>query len=127
MVPYFGRHPSKQFIHGKLIRWGYKAWVVALLFGYIFSLNLYQGKFRGTTTEYKSCFGLGKEVVLDFLNILSNHHSEAKFSLYFNNYCTSLGLINEIKKRGHRTTGTICSNRTEKCPFSNNKSFSKLS
>ena len=25
MIPYFGRHPTKQFIRGKPIRWGYKA------------------------------------------------------------------------------------------------------
>ena len=29
MVPYYGRHPVKQFISGKPIRWGYKAWVAA--------------------------------------------------------------------------------------------------
>ncbi|XP_050295151.1 piggyBac transposable element-derived protein 3-like [Anthonomus grandis grandis] len=26
MVPYFGRHPTKQFIRNKPIRWGYKLW-----------------------------------------------------------------------------------------------------
>ena len=67
MVPYFGRHPSQQLVRGKPIRWGYKAWVAALPFGYIFSLRFYQEKFRETTTEYKSRFGLGWEVVLDFL------------------------------------------------------------
>ena len=46
MVPYFGRHPSKQFIRGKPIRWGYKAWVAASPFGYVYSLNFYQGKFQ---------------------------------------------------------------------------------
>ena len=44
MVPYFGRHPTKQFIRGKPISWGYKAWVAALPLGYIFSLSFYQGK-----------------------------------------------------------------------------------
>ena len=36
MVPYYGRHPVKQFIRGKPIRWGYKAWVAATRLGYVF-------------------------------------------------------------------------------------------
>jgi hypothetical protein len=28
MIPYFGRHSSKQFIHGKLIQYGYKVWAL---------------------------------------------------------------------------------------------------
>ena len=29
MVPYYGRHSSKQFIHGKPVRYGYKIWCLA--------------------------------------------------------------------------------------------------
>ena len=29
MIPYYGRHPTKQFIRGKPIRWGYKAWAAS--------------------------------------------------------------------------------------------------
>ena len=126
MVPHLGMHLSKQFIRGKQISWGYKAWVAASPFGYIFSLSLYQENFRGTTTEYRSRFVLDGEVVLDFLDILSNHHTETKVSLYLDNYFSSIGLMEEVQKRGHRATGTIRSSRTEKCPFSNNKSLSKL-
>lgn len=32
MVPYFGRHSSKQFIRGKPIRYGYKVKIVCILF-----------------------------------------------------------------------------------------------
>ncbi len=28
MIPYFGRHSSKQFIHGKPIQYGYKVWAL---------------------------------------------------------------------------------------------------
>ncbi|XP_018578332.1 piggyBac transposable element-derived protein 3-like, partial [Anoplophora glabripennis] len=34
MVPYFGRHGCKQFIHGKPIRYGYKLWVGATRLGF---------------------------------------------------------------------------------------------
>ena len=29
MIPYFGSRSTKQFIRGKPVRWGYKAWVAA--------------------------------------------------------------------------------------------------
>ena len=102
-------------------------WVAASPFGYAFALNFYQGKFRGTATEYKSKFGLGGEVVLDFLDILSKSALLKKIFLFTPTiFFTSVGLLEEVTKKGHRATGTIRSNRTEKCPFSNNKSFGKL-
>lgn len=30
MIPYYGCHPTKQFIRGKPIRWGYKGWIFLL-------------------------------------------------------------------------------------------------
>ena len=36
MVPYFCRHPSKQFICGKVIRWNTKAWLLLRRFATCF-------------------------------------------------------------------------------------------
>ena len=47
------------------------------------------------------------------------------FSLYFNNFFTSLKLLVELQARGHGATETIRSNRVEKCPISNTKTFSQ--
>ena len=47
-----------------------------------------------------------------------------KFSLYFKNFFTSLKLLVELQARGHGATRTIRSNRVEKCPISNTKTFS---
>ncbi len=44
MIPYFVRHPAKQLIRGKPVRWGYKAWVAADPNGYAFDIFVYQGK-----------------------------------------------------------------------------------
>ena len=33
MIPYFGRHGTKQFIRGKAIRYGFKLWGLASIFG----------------------------------------------------------------------------------------------
>ena len=126
MVAYYGRHPVKQFICGKPIRWGYKAWVAATCLGYVFSSDFNQGKYRGNKeSEYRSCFGLGGEVVLDLVDILESEYEDRKFSLYFDNFFTSLKLLDELQAQGHGATETICSNRIEKCPISNTKTFSK--
>ena len=45
--------------------------------------------------------------------------------MYFDNYFTSVRLIEEITRRGHFATGTVRSNRVEKCPFMNTKQFEK--
>ena len=35
MVPYYGKHGAKQYIHGKPIKFGYKMWVAATRLGYV--------------------------------------------------------------------------------------------
>ena len=43
MIPYFGRHFAKMFIRGKLIRFGYKNWVLATSDGYPYKFETYTG------------------------------------------------------------------------------------
>ena len=44
MVPYFGNHSGKMFIKGKLIRFGYKIWVLCSSGGFPYRLQLYEEK-----------------------------------------------------------------------------------
>ena len=44
MVPYFGKHGAKQYIHGKPIKFGYKLWVLAKPLGYCVQFRPYAGK-----------------------------------------------------------------------------------
>ena len=89
-------------------------------------MDFYQRKHRGDKeSEYRSRFGLGGEVVLDLVDILESQYEDKKFSLYFDNFFTSLKLLDELQAREHGATGTIRSNRAEKCPISNTKTFSK--
>ncbi|XP_045123814.1 piggyBac transposable element-derived protein 3-like [Portunus trituberculatus] len=128
MVSYYGGHPTKQFIRGKPIRWGYKAWIAASLLGYSYFIDLYQGKHRAKSDScYKDTYGLGGEVVLKMLDRLESQYPGRKFSLFFDNFFTSIRLLETIKERGHSATGTVRSNRTEKCPLSNAKQFEKRS
>ena len=126
MIPYYGRHPTKQFIKGKPIRWGYKGWVAATPLGYAIDIALYEGKSPYVCDDRRNKFGLGGEVVLNCLDKLETINNTMKYSLYFDNFFTSVKLIEEIQNRGHFGTGTIRKNRTENCPFMTEKKFSKL-
>nr|XP_023012649.1 piggyBac transposable element-derived protein 3-like [Leptinotarsa decemlineata] len=69
MVPYFGRHGSKQFIKGKPIRWGYKLWTGTTSKGYIEWFEPYQGSTTNLSERYKN-LGLGASVILSFADAL---------------------------------------------------------
>lgn len=80
MIPYYGRHGCKQFIRGKPIRFGNKAWVAALKSGYCLQIDLYQGR---KDAKGKQHIGLCESVVMNFANILKQHYPKMKFSLFF--------------------------------------------
>ena len=127
MNPYCGTHSTKQFIRGKPIRWGYKRSVAASPLGYAFAIDFYQGKHRPENrTDYRNQFGLGGEVVLDFLDNLETQYGGRRFSSCFDNFFTSIKLLKNIQERGHGATGTVRCNRLEKCPLTNSEVFSKL-
>lgn len=65
MIPYFGRNGCKQYIRGKPIRFGYKAWCLALPSGYCMSFDIYQG--RKIQDDNLEKVGLGASVVFEFL------------------------------------------------------------
>ena len=52
MIPHRGRHSARIFCKGKPIRFGYKAWTLALSDGYVYAFDLYTGKSnKGKTSE----------------------------------------------------------------------------
>lgn len=87
---------------------------------------MYQGKHATKSGScYKDMYGLGGEVVLNMLDRLESQYPRRK--LYFDNFFTSIRLLEAIKERGHSATGTVRSKRTEKCPLPNAKQFEKRS
>ena len=64
--------------------------------------------------------------MLDFLDNLETQYGGRKFSLYFENFFTSIKLLEHIQERGHGVTETVRCNRLGKCPLTNSKVFSKL-
>ena len=59
MVPYFGRHGAKQYIHGKPIKFGYKLLVMATPLCYCIQCRPYAGK--DTILQEYTDIGLGLE------------------------------------------------------------------
>ena len=108
MVPYYGRHSAKQFIRGKPIRFGYKVWSINTPAGYCIQVEPYQGK--GVTDPN---LGLGGSVVMGLAEKLPGGHHQ----LYFDNFFTSLRLIEALSAKNIGATGTIRANRVEDCPL----------
>lgn len=108
MVPYYGRHSAKQYIRGKPIRFGFKVWSMNTPQGYCIQLDPYQG--AGTTDPQ---LGLGGSVVIKLASSLPVDN----YLLYFDNYFTSLNLLQKLADKNFNATGTVRVNRIEKCPL----------
>lgn len=105
MVPYYGHHSSKQHIKGKPIRFGFKIWCLCDRSGYLIQAEPYQG----ASSTHNTILGVGASVVLDLISELPG-----SYDIYFDNYFTSLKLLDVLKNRGHTGTGTIRKDRVEK-------------
>ncbi|KAK9688455.1 Transposase IS4 [Popillia japonica] len=130
MVPYYGRHPTKQFIRGKPIRWGYKFWVGSTRLGYVTWFEPYQGSFSQQYVESYKDLGLGPGVVLRFAVLrFADSMQESKqgmhFHFYFDNFFTILPLLDVLSQRGIKATGTVRENRLGSCPIRSSKNLKK--
>lgn len=114
MVPYFGGHSAKMFIKGKPIRFGYKLWSLCGNDGYPYQLEIYNG--RDQSRPSNIC--LGEHVVKSLISVVPNPQIH---EFYFDNFFTSCRLMKDLSANNIRATGTIRSNRTEKCPLKSEK------
>ena len=111
MVPYYGRHGAKQYIHGKPIKFGYKMWVLATRLGYVVSFYPYQG--AGTTDKE---LGLGGSVVTNLIKDLPKAQ-DSSYHVIFDNLFTSPRLLRFLADKEIAATGTLRPNRTEGAPL----------
>ena len=134
MIPYYGKHYAKQFIHGKPIRFGFKNWALCTSSGYMMAFDIYVGK----QSQYVKHIGLGGTVVLNLLSKIDEHTSGYK--AFFDNFFTFFHLMSILAKNGVSASGTVRANRLHNCPlpkkevackkirgtieFRNNKDFS---
>jgi hypothetical protein len=116
MVPYYGRHSAKQYIRGKPIRFGYKVWSINTPLGYCAQMEPYQG--AGVTHAE---LGLGGSVVVNLVKALPTDN----YIVYFDNFFTSLRLLEQLSDLNIHATGTVRANRIENCPVSSVDKFKK--
>ena len=118
-MQYYGCNFMKQFIRGKLIRFGYKNWAMCCSdTGYCFNFDLYEGK----KAIESPISGLEASVVLNMIakvNVPSDH------IFYFDNFFTSFDLIKVFTERSISASGTVRFNRTNKCLISTNDNLKK--
>lgn len=105
IIPFKGKHSSKQYTPKKPKPWGFKVWVRAGSSGYMYRFELYQGACggRGDVGE----LGMAPEVVVRLCSDL--HHDGHK--IFFDNLFCSIPLLEELKRHGIEATGTCRVNR----------------
>lgn len=115
MVKYFGRFGIKQCIRNKPIRFGMKLWALCSSDGYLYDLEIYQGKGGVNEGPLKSIC-LGSRVVLRMLQKLLESCSTddlQKYHVYFDNFFTNPDLMIHLEKIGLLATGTVRQNRVK--------------
>nr|CAH7757781.1 unnamed protein product [Callosobruchus chinensis] len=123
MVRYYGHHSAKQFQKGKPARFGYKDWMLTSSTGYCYFFDTYCGAKNNPEAQGANKIPLGSSVVLD---LLENIAVPSDHALFFDNFFTSYDLLQTLRQKGLRATGTVRENRTKKCPMSDNKTFKKM-
>ena len=119
MIKYYGKHGTKQFIRGKPIRFGFKLFSLASPAGYLYHAEPYCGS---DTQLSEVSFGLGGNSVLSLVQAC---HVPAGSKLYFDNWFTSLSLLDKLRADGIGGTGTIRADRCEKSPLQTKKELEK--
>jgi DNA excision repair protein ERCC-6 len=119
MVPYFFRYRFKQYIWGKPIRFGYKFWCGATRPGYISWFQPYQGKTPDTKHEE-----YGVVSIVQFSEALTEAHS-GQYHFVFDNFFTSIALLDKPSSMGHQATGTVRKGRIDKAPLESDVALKK--
>ena len=108
MVPYTGKNSCKQTIRTKIIRFGYKNFVVSSDDGYPYLLDPYCGaKYGGGKVSKNLC----ARSVLDCVTEIGDWTNK---EVYFDNWFSSFSLLKVLKDQSIRETGTIRADRLGK-------------
>ena len=99
MIPFKGRSSMKQYLPMKPVKRGFKVWGMAD--AYLYDFNVY----TGATGEREKA--LGEKVVLTLSEPLRGKHHQ----LFFDNYFTSITLLDKLLARGTYGCGTTRTNR----------------
>nr|CAI5851117.1 unnamed protein product [Callosobruchus analis] len=105
MIAFKGRSAIKQFMPMKPVKRGYKVWCLAdSQTGYICKFDIYTGK---SADAEKGSYGLGEKVVIKLTTSLKNQ----KCLVAFDNFFTSVPLMEKLLNDGIFAVGTVRTNR----------------
>ena len=94
MVPYFGKHGAKQYIHGKPIKFGYKLSVLAKPLGYCVQFWPYAGKDTQLDIYDDIGLGVGGAAVAHLLKCIPSQQDNGSiYHVVYVNFFTSPGLF----------------------------------
>lgn len=103
MIKFTGRSSLKQYLPMKPIKRGIKVWVLGdSSNGYFWNFQVYTGKVNTTTEK-----GLGARVVKDLTSDLKGKYHHA----FFDNYFTSVSLLEDLEQDGIYACGTARKDR----------------
>lgn len=103
MIAFLGRSSLKQYMPMKPIKRGFKVWCLAdSKTGYIMKSEIYTGKSNNKTEN-----ALGERVVLNLIG----QNFGCGYLVAFDNYFTSINLIEKHFNQGVYAVGTVRSNR----------------
>lgn len=111
----------RQYNPKKPPKWGFKNLVRAGASGYMYDFYIYSGKNEAPVERY-SHLQKSAQVVAKLCEHLPTHKHH---KLFFDNWFTTLDLIQYLKKNGILAVGTIRANRTAGCPVMSNKDLEK--
>jgi len=98
MVPYRGLHSAKQFMKGKLVKFGYVVWMLCSDDGFPHNLDIYCGKDSLSTTP------LGPNVLSTILSPVS---SDKQHFVFFENFFASHQLLCDLAAKDIRVCGRL--------------------
>ena len=111
LMPSYGRHGTKQFVRGKLIRFGFKLWCLCSPDGYLIHAEPYSGK---DTNLPETGLGQGSDVALGMIE----KFDLTKWStVAMNNFFTTSALHDKLMDMDMCGVGTIRENRLQGVPL----------
>ena len=106
MIIFKGRSCFKQYMPMKPVKRGYKVWIRAdARTGYVYELEMYTGKYNDSNNGYS----LGTRVVNNLTETLKNTYT----LVTFDNFSSSVSLVEDLLKNKILATCTVRSNRRE--------------
>ncbi|KAL3245293.1 hypothetical protein MRX96_047031 [Rhipicephalus microplus] len=110
IILFKGRSPLKQYMKSKPHKSGYKVFTRAGVCGIMHDFIIYEGK----GTAHDNGFGISGDIVINLVKDLPELRNH---KLFCDNWFSSLHLVDELKRKGFLSVGTVRVDRTEKRPL----------